>query len=297
MSGLQGIFPAIVTPFSRGGKEIDFGWIPLHLAFLSEGGVNGVVPLGTNGEAASISLSEKKQVLETVIANKQKLKVIAGTGCSALPETIELSNYALEKGADAIMIVPPFYFKEVEGPGLLNYYRAVFASLPAGARVFLYNIPNLSGVEIRDELVDGLLETHADKLAGIKDTSGKLENTRHYIARYPQLSIFGGSDTLIGPSLATGCVGSISAMANVFPKEVSLIYQSFVSNAPEFETAQNRMAAIRQAVKRFPPYGAIKYLLSSRVGLPETFVRPPLTDLTEEERIGLDTALKDLGVN
>ena len=142
---------------------------------------------------------------------------MVGSGCAALPETVELSNYALERGADALLIVPPFYFKDISDEGLLAYYESVLAELPAGARVFLYNIPKFSGVAISHALLDGLLQRFPDRLAGLKDTSGKLPTLQGYLQRYPSLSVFSGSDALAAEGHRLGAVGCISGVANVFP--------------------------------------------------------------------------------
>ena len=145
---LKGVIPATITPFTKGGAKVDLEWIPRHLEYLCQRGVDGILPLGTAGEGPSLSLSEKKLVIDKVMETRGHLAVMVGTGCAALPETVEISRYALEKGADAVLVVPPFYFKDIAQPGLREYYRAVFQVLPSDAKVVLYNIPSLSGVEI-----------------------------------------------------------------------------------------------------------------------------------------------------
>src|SRR3990172_4650166 len=118
----KGVLVATVTPFTPGGEEVYLGWIPLQLNYLRQRGVAGVVPLGTNGEGPSTSISEKKQLVDIVMDNSGGLSVVVGTGCTALPDTIEISNYAIERGADAVMIVPPYYFKSISTSGLWDYY-------------------------------------------------------------------------------------------------------------------------------------------------------------------------------
>jgi 4-hydroxy-tetrahydrodipicolinate synthase len=174
MSELPHTVPATVTPFKKGGLELDPDWVPQHLAYLEKRGADGVLALGTNGEGPSLSQEERRQVIDAVLRARGGLRVFVGTGCASLTDTIAISRYALDKGADAVMVVPPFYFKEPAPEGLIAYYDAVFRALPREGKVILYNIPSYSGVEIVDGLVDALAERYAEQLLGIKDTSGDL---------------------------------------------------------------------------------------------------------------------------
>ncbi|MFQ5875789.1 MAG: dihydrodipicolinate synthase family protein, partial [Dehalococcoidia bacterium] len=181
MPEIRGVITATVTPFTRGGEKVDLEWIPQHLDYLRRNGADAVLITGTNGEGPSLSLRERRAIIDTVLAHRQGLGVMVGTGCSALPDTIEVSRYALEQGADAVLVVPPFYFKGLSDVGLIDYYVALFDALPSDGKVALYNIPKLSGVEITDHLVEALLDRYPSRFLGIKDTSGSIEQTRHFI--------------------------------------------------------------------------------------------------------------------
>ena len=131
MTDLPRVVPAAVTPFSLGGAELQLDFIPQHMAYLEHRGADGLLTLGTNGEGVSLSMQERKDVIDAVLTHRGRLQIFAGTGCAALPETVELSRYAIERGVDAVMIVPPFYFKSIETPGLIAYYEAVLSALKA----------------------------------------------------------------------------------------------------------------------------------------------------------------------
>ncbi len=105
---IGGVIVPTVTPFTEGGERVDLGWIPRHLDYLHRNGADAVLITGTNGEGPSLSLRERKAITDTVLAHRSGLGVMVGTGCSALPDTIELSRYALEQGVDAVLVVPPF---------------------------------------------------------------------------------------------------------------------------------------------------------------------------------------------
>ncbi len=295
MSELPHTVPAIVTPFTKGGLELDPQWMPQHLAYLERRGADGVLALGTNGEGPSLSLEERKQVIDTVLRARGGLRVFVGTGCSSLSDTVSISRYALEAGADAVLIVPPFYFKGLTPQGLIAYYDAIFRALPREGKAMLYNIPSHSGVEIVDELVDALAERYPEQLLGIKDTSGELEKTRHYIQRYPQLAIYNGSDGNIGEAYRAGAVGAISSTANVFPDLLVAVRKAHLEGG-DMAGPQSKLSAVRQLVERNPFPATVKYLIHIVAGLPLTQVRPPLVDLTPEQAAAVEREVRAMGL-
>lgn len=285
MMNLPRVVPAAITPLSEDGSlMLDF--VPQHLSYLEHRNADGVLTLGTNGEGPSLSLDERKQLIDAVVTHRGRLRVFAGTGCAALPETIELSRYAIERGADAVMIVPPFYFKDVSVEGLTAYYAAVLDALPAERKVILYNIPDTSGVEISDALVDALLERYAGRLLGIKDTSGRIERTRGYVERYPQLAVYNGSDANLAQAVGLGVAGAISGTANIFPDLIAWVFRAHETHR-DIEAAQAGVDRVRTMIGRYPPQAAIKRLLHLVAGLPLTYVRPPLRDLSPGEAASL----------
>jgi 4-hydroxy-tetrahydrodipicolinate synthase len=296
MALLAGTFPAIVTPFTPGGRDVELDWMGGHLAYLRRRGADGVLALGTNGEGPSLSLSERKQVIDAVIRQRPDpgLAVMVGSGCAAAPETVELSNYALERGADALLIVPPFYFKSISDEGLLAYYQSVLAALPAGARVYLYNIPKFSGVPITHPVLDGLLQSFPDRLAGLKDTSGELSTLEGYLQRYPSLSVFSGSDGLAAEGYRLGAVGCISGVANVFPDLMGAPAKA--RSEQEREAAQAAIDRVRGLTHGYPTPSVLKHLLRIVASLPQTYVRPPLRDLTPQEASELERKTRELGL-
>jgi 4-hydroxy-tetrahydrodipicolinate synthase len=296
MTSLAGTFPAIVTPFTAGGRRVDFDWIGSHLAYLRQRGADGVLALGSNGEGPSLSLAEREQVVDAVLRQRpdEGLAVMVQSGCAALPETIELSNYALEGGAQGILIVPPFYFKDISDEGLLAYYEALLAELPPGAPVFLYNIPRISGVTISHAVLDGLLQRFPDRLAGLKDTSGDLPTLKGYLQAYPSLAVFTGSDGLAAAGHRLGAVGCISGVANVFPDLMGAPAKA--RSQEERDAAQAGIDRVRALVHAYPSPSVLKHLLRIVAGLPLTYVRPPLRDLTPQEVAELERQTRELGL-
>jgi 4-hydroxy-tetrahydrodipicolinate synthase len=290
---LPRVVPAMITPFSEGGTGIRLDFIPQHLAYLEHRGADGVLALGTNGEGVSMSLEERRDIIDAVLTHRGRLSAFFATGCAALPDTVELSRYAIERGADAVMIVPPFFFKDVSGEGLAAYYAAVLEALPPERKVILYNILDASGAEISDALIDALLERAPGRLLGVKDTSGDVERTRAYVERYPQLVVYNGSDANLAAALDAGVAGIISATANVFPDLVAQVIAAHESRG-DVAGAQAQLSRVREIIERFPSHSAIKHMLEEIAGLPLTYVRPPLRDLTLGEAQELHAALAGL---
>lgn len=282
MAELQGIISAMLTPFTSDVGPVDYEWLPAYLRFLEEGGLHGVLALGTTGEGPSLGLAERERVLDIVLAQRGKLAVIAGTGCAALTETIALSNYALARGADAVLVMPPFYIKGPSEMGILNYFRAVADTLPGDARLMLYHIPQVTGVPITLPIIEGLLASHPGQFYGIKDSSGNWEHTKRLIDRFPQLKIFSGSDRLISSALAGGAAGAITALSSAFPQLARAIYDAHHGGG-DVAAAQARLDALRALIDPVNTPPALKAALAWTSTLPETSVRLPLVALADDE--------------
>ena len=282
MAEIRGIISAMLTPFTSDVGPVDYEWLPGYLRFLEDGGIHGVLALGTTGEGPSMSTAERERVIDIVLASKGGLAVIAGTGCAALTETIALSNYALDRGADAVLVMPPFYIKSPSETGTISYYRALCDALPADAKVLLYNIPQVTGVPITPAIIDGLLESHGAQIFGLKDSSGSWDNSKMLIDRYPGLKVFTGSDKLIARALAGGAAGALTALSSAFPRVARAVYDAHHEGG-DVAAAQARLTALRDLVDPVNTPPALKAALAWTSDLPETQVRLPLTPLSNDE--------------
>lgn len=284
-AALRGLLTAILTPFDLEGR-LTLEHMPALLDFQRKAGVDGVVVCGTNGEGVSLSVAERKQVLETVMAHRGGLTVVAGTGAASVSDAVELTRHAAEVGADGALVLPPFFFKNPPAEGLAAYFRPVLdaADLP----ILLYSIPQFSAVPITDELI-ALLDGHPN-LAGLKDSAGDWGNTEGLLKRYPHLRVFPGSDYLVSKAYAAGSVGNISGGANAFPERLTAIRDAYLAHpgGPQAEEEQARMDALIEITKKYPLIAVSKSILAHR-GLPRLGVRPSLVNLSpmqEESLIG-----------
>ncbi len=287
---LTGIMVATVTPFTGGGAAVDHEWMAGHLRFLEDAGITSVFPLGTNGEGSSVGVEERKRVIETAVRHKGGMGVVAGAGTPSLPDTIRAANDALDAGADAVAILPPYFYADADAAGLVAYYSAVIEALPSQGRVLLYNIPSKAQVDIPDEVALALLELHGEQVIGIKDSSGEVERTRRYVELSPELAVLAGSDRHHAELYGVGCVGGVTGLGNAVPHLV-LAIQAAHRRGGDAARAQAELERLRAVLAGFPAFGALKHLITLTARLPLTQARPPNRDLTEEERRDLETAV------
>jgi 4-hydroxy-tetrahydrodipicolinate synthase len=281
---LRGVFAPIVTPFRPSDGEVDFWWLRRHVAYLREHGCTGVIPCGTNGEAASLSVAERQAIVETTMAAAGGLTVVPGTGAAALSDAITLTRHAFASGATAVLVMPPFYFKRPPEAGIIAWFqRVIDAAVPTGGRVLLYHIPQTTGAPISDGILQALHASHPEALYGIKDSTGDPAQGEHIRAAFPWLTYFVGNDHLVAAACRGGGAGSITAGANVFPDLVGAV-QRAAWEGGDLEAAQATLSAARALLESCPLQPATKTALSEVTGLPPTAVRPPQIELTAEQR-------------
>ncbi|HZO91212.1 MAG TPA: dihydrodipicolinate synthase family protein [Chthonomonadaceae bacterium] len=290
-TALRGLMTAILTPLDRQGR-LALEHFPTLLEFQRRGGVDGVVVCGTNGEGTSLSVEERKRTLEAALAHRGVLTVVAGTGAASVTDAVELTRHAAQAGADAALVLPPFYFKNPTVEGLAAYFRAVLDA--ADIPVLLYSIPQQTAVPITDALLE-LLSGHPN-LAGLKDSAGDWARTQELLARYPHLRIFGGHDKLASRGYASGSAGCISGNANAFPEVVAAVRDAHRADptGAQAEAAQARLSALADITLRYPLIAVSKSVLAHR-GLPRLGVRPPLVNLTPAQEESLLAELRAAG--
>jgi len=285
----QGVYTALVTPLTRTG-EVDYSLFQTLVEWQRERGVVGLVVCGTTGEGTSLSVEERERAIATVRECASDMVVIAGTGCANLPETVRLSRFSQQQGCDAVLVIPPFYYKGVSDEGLVAYYMRLLDAVDMP--VILYNYPELAGVDVTPAVVEGLLDY--PHLIGLKDSSGNWEMLLSFLLRFPRLQIFVGAENLLADALASGAAGCISGLANAFPE--LMVDIDTTSRRGEDTTLPNeRLRGVMQAVDALPFIPAIKQICAWR-GLPTMAVRPPLMNLSAQQADDLRRSLKSLGM-
>ncbi|MFN8671532.1 MAG: dihydrodipicolinate synthase family protein [Candidatus Sericytochromatia bacterium] len=282
---VQGLFASLVTPFKKDSLEIDFDALMDLVTFVSDNGADGIIPLSSYGEFPSITLAEKKEVLLALSEVKDKMSFIPQIGSSNFEETLELAKHAVNVKADAIIIVPPYFYRDVQIEGLINYYEKIIKSV--NIPVYLYHIPKFS-LEISDILIEKLMET--EQIAGIKDSSDNIVFSTQLKMKYPELNIILSNEHLFYSGLNLGITAFASSLFNAFPEVIKSI--TFDYNQPKKggKAAQNYINEIYSILKSYPRISALKYATSLR-GLAESHVRPPLISLSKDQQKSLKEAL------
>lgn len=268
---------AALTMLDRNGR-FDDAMSKDYLAFVAEGGADGALALGTTGEFASFSVKERKQILESFLRHKGKLSIPVQVAAPNLPETLELLEHAAAAGADAALVLPPFYYKNPAIDGLVAFYKPVLDA--ARIPVMLYNIPQLSGVPITPELLRRL--SAFERLYGMKDSFNKADQLVSNIREFPKLKILTGVPGNITADLEAGGAGALTGNGSVFLRETRAVFDAWGKGSGA-AAAQKRLNDAGGVFAGYDSIPAAKYALSL-MGLRESTVRPPFTPLSPEQK-------------
>ena len=296
-STLEGVIAAAVTPLDARG-QLDLAGLPRLIDFLAGRGCQGVLLLGTTGEGPSFCVAERIEVLREGLRHRAAawpdLKLLAGTGCASLPDTIELTRAAFDLGADAVVTLPAFYYKGVSPEGIAAYFEQVIRqAVPATGRLLAYHIPQVSGVAIPAASIRALRQSFPDQMWGMKDSQDDLPHTLDITVQFPGFHVFSGSDSILTEALTGGGAGSITALANVTSPLNRAVWDAHQRGgaAPE---AQQALVRARQVVKGLAGPSAMKAVLADLFGFPEWPVRAPLEPLPSDIRARLSAAMAEL---
>lgn len=292
---LEGVYAPVVTPF-RADLTPDPERFIAHCRWLVEQN-SGLAVFGTNSEANSLSVGERKALLEGLVENGvPAARMMPGTGCCSIPETVDLTCHAVDLGAPGVLMLPPFYYKGVSDDGLYRHYSEVIQQVgDARLRICLYHIPQVSGVPISLPLIERLIAAYPDTVVGIKDSSGNWDNTEAMLKAFPGFRIFPASESLFTRSLPLGAAGCISATANVNPAAMHRLWSNW--QAPEAAGLQAEVDRIRTTFARYPMMiAAMKATIAHHLDDPcWRIVRPPLDEFPEDQTRALMDELAGAG--
>ena len=210
-------------------------------------------------------------------------QLMVGTGGTpALAETIELTRYACELGYSGALILPPYYYKPVSADGLFAYFSNVIDSLPnSDFGIYLYNIPQFTGIVFSAELINRLLKAHSGRILGLKDSSADLNCARSLPTQFPELDIFPGDESVLPEAGESGFAGCISASVNVTAELAQRVWKNGTNSSAKDNT---KLAALRKNITSIPLVPCVKALVGIRENDPEwNTVLPPLTKLNSEQ--------------
>ena len=290
---VQGMWCAMLTPLDAAGS-VEHAMLAAHAKALLATGVDGVAPFGTTGEGQSLSVAERRGGVDALLAaGIPGKRLVAATGCAALPETIELTRHGVQSGCAASLVLPPFFWKDSSDGGLFAWYAKVIEAVgDARLRIYLYHIPQVTGTPLSVDLISRLATAFPGIISGVKDSAGDWANTQALLARVPQLGILVGHEPHLPRLLRAGGAGTICGVANLIPALVRALFSPTVTKEEE-----QRVATFIEIAFRQPFLAGFKAILAEQTRNAQwRAVRPPLLPLPDNSRQALLAALRDAGL-
>ncbi|HEX8792467.1 MAG TPA: 4-hydroxy-tetrahydrodipicolinate synthase [Polyangiaceae bacterium] len=280
---LEGTYTALVTPFrDEPGQPIDWAAFDALIDAQIAGGVAGLVPCGTTGESPTLSHDEHAQVVERVIARaKGRVQVVAGAGSNSTREAIAMAQHAERAGADAVMVVVPYYNKPTQ-EGLLSHFVEVARSVRVP--IVVYNIPGRTGTDLAAETLARIAEAAPNVIATKEATGNVLRAQRIVQSMGARMTVLSGDDTLTLPMVAVGARGVISVTSNLLPAEVSRATRlALDGKMEEARRAHLALVPVHEAMFLEANPSPVKAALAARGAMSDA-VRGPLARCTEGTR-------------
>jgi len=286
------LFVPAITPF-KADLSVDHERFIAYGKQLLADGADGLACFGTTSEANSMSVSERMDALDALVdAGIPASALIPGTGCAALTDSITLGRHAVALGVRGTLTLPPFYYKPLTEDGLFASFAAVIEAVGSERlRLYLYHIPQMTGVPITLPLIERLLKAYPHTIAGLKDSSGNWDNTAAVIAAFPEIETYSASESLLVRNVGAGGAGCISASANVNVPGIMRLIRG-LGSAQEADLLA-RVGAVRAIFEKIPLIPGIKAAVARRMDDPGyAIVRPPLVPLGAEHMTAIAEAIE-----
>lgn len=300
---IRGVLAPVLTPFQT-DLSPDRERFVKHCHWLLSQSC-GLAVFGTTSEANSISAGERLTLLDALVATGvDPSRMMPGTGCCSITDTVALTAHAVKHGCAGVLMLPPFYYKDVSEEGLYSYFSEIVQRVgKSRLKIYLYHIPPVAVVGITPKLVERLLKAYPTAIAGMKDSSGDWNNTKTFLDAFAKdgFDLFVGSESFLVANMRNGGAGTISATANVNAAAIHKLYAAAcaVSADPDLDDQQSKLDLVRNVFssRKFPSIiAALKQAIATCRNDPEwTRVRPPLVELTREQAIFLAEELKRIG--
>ena len=286
----RGVFPAIITPFLK-DESLDEEGLKRNIEYLNKTGIAGIIPCGTTGESATLTFEEHKRVVGIAV-EASKVPVIAGTGSNNTSEALELTRHAAKAGADAALLITPYYNKPNDR-GMYEHFKKIAEN--CDIPIVLYNVPKRTGIDLKPELVAKL--SRIKNIVAIKEASGSLSQQSQIIeqTRGSDFVLLSGDDDLTLPTIALGGQGVVSVVANVAPrKTVAMVDAALKGDVEKARELHYELAPLVRAMfletNPIPVKTAHKYL-----GLANGPLRLPLGEMAQANEAKLKEIVERLG--
>ncbi len=294
---IEGVLSPVITPFKKDYSP-DAERFVRHCRWLLKSGCAGLAVFGTNSEANSMSVAEKRKLLEALVAGGVPASALMpGTGHCALSDSIEMTRAAVELGCAGVLMLPPFYYKNVPDEGLYRNFAEVIERVgDERLSLYLYHIPPVAQVGISLGLIEKLLSKYPGIVAGVKDSSGDWSNTKAMLDNFAKsgFDVFAGSEVFLLDNMRNGGKGCITATGNINPGAIDKVFRNWRS--AEADKLQAGITATRKIVQKQPMIAALKAAIAYWGNDPQwKTCRPPLVELNEKQEQELIGELKANG--
>jgi 4-hydroxy-tetrahydrodipicolinate synthase len=289
----RGLYTAITTPFTV-NENVDEGALKKLIDFNLAGGVDGIVPCGTTGESPTLTHDEHDRVIELTVEHVNgRAKVLAGTGSNSTREAVRLSKHARKAGADALLLVTPYYNKPTQ-EGMYRHFREIAESVSIPS--IIYNIKGRTGINLETDTLVRLM-TDCANIVGVKEASGDLNQMKDVIARRTkEFSVLSGDDNMTLPLIKAGGDGVISVASNIIPAQMArLVKLGLEGKFAEAEALEKELAPLFavEFVETNPI--PIKYMLSLK-GMCQEVYRLPICELRPPNKEKVHAVMKQMGL-
>src|SRR5262252_5877725 len=294
---IEGVLSPVVTPFKKDYSP-DTERFVRHCRWLLKSGCAGLAIFGTNSEANSLSVAEKRRLLEALVkGGVSPATLMPGTGHCAISDSIELTRAAVELGCAGVLMLPPFYYKGVSDEGLYRNFAEVIERVgDKRLQLYLYHIPPVSQVPITLALIERLLKRFPGTVAGVKDSSGDWSNTKAMLDAFARsgFDVFAGSEVFLLDNMRGGGKGCITATGNVNPGAIDKVFRNW--KGADADALQADITATRNVMQKYPMMAALKAVIAHYGRDPEwATMRPPLVELTAAQSKSLVAELDARG--
>lgn len=261
-ANFSGVIAPVLTPFGDDGAPDPDRFIEHAEWLMTDGGCTALAPFGTTSEANSLGIDERMDLLEELVeSGMEPLNLMPGTGTCSLSDTITLTQHAIDMGCGGVLMLPPFYYKEPSEEGLFRYFAEIIDEIADdNLRIYLYHIPQVSGVGFSHDLIARLRGEFPETILGLKDSSGDWSNMQTILERFPGFELFTGSERFLLDTLRAGGVGTISAAANVNGATMRRLFETWQDE--EAETLQGQISALRETLQGYPLIPVLKALVA-----------------------------------
>ncbi len=293
---IRGVLAPVVTPFDSELKPDAQRFIQ-HCKWLVSNKA-GLAIFGTNSEANSLSVGERIALLNAWVSSGVDPSVMMpGTGCCSLTDTVELTRHAVETGCNGVLMLPPFFYKNLSDDGLYRYFSEVIQRVGNDKlRVYLYHIPPIAQVPITAGVIERLLKAYPGSISGIKDSSGDWNHTEMLLKNFqsPSFDVFCGSEVFLLQTMRGGGAGSITATGNVNPAMIHDLFTNW--RASDADDRQANITVVRRAFEMLPLISAMKAVIAWKRNDPQwAEVRPPLMSVSKDKAESLREKLDSIG--